>query len=326
MKALKLKNIDFGPVFVASGTLNFFGEGWPYHRLYKRLFGKRFDFAGSTFISKTTTFLGRKGNMPLDNKLQPKEIFPDCIRVYFWKGLVLNSVSLSGPGAVELLRRRKWQSRTRPFIISFMSLGETLEEKLKEADRFADLLESYKSEFKAPFGVQVNESCSNIIGRSTESMINNWMAVLLKFQPLDIPVDFKIGVADAIVAGIDFIKEIEASGLCDCLTCSNTIPWGKIPNQINWKKLFGSNVSPLKHLGGGGLSGKPLKPIVLNWLKEVRQAGINMPIKAGGGILNSKDAIDFINVGASALEIGCVSILRPWNVQDIIQTVNNYGR
>ena len=53
----------------------------------------------------------------------------------------------------------------------------------------------------------------------------------------------------------------------------------------------------------------------LNWLKEVREAGVHMPIKAGGGILNSKDAIDFMNADASALEIGCVSILRPWNVQ-----------
>ena len=33
MKTLKLKNINFGTIFVASGTLNFFGEGWPYHRL-----------------------------------------------------------------------------------------------------------------------------------------------------------------------------------------------------------------------------------------------------------------------------------------------------
>ncbi len=323
MKALKLKNIDFGPVFVSSGTLNFFGEGWPYHRLYKRLFRKRFNFDGSTFISKTTTLLSRKGNMPLDNKLQPKEIFPDCIRVDFRKGLVLNSVGLSGPGAVELLRSRKWQNRTEPFMISFMSLGETLEEKLKEAELFVKLLESYKYEFKAPFGVQINVSCPNT-KHSTKGMINDSLAILEKFQPLNIPVDLKIGVADAIVAGIDFIKEIEASGLCDCLTCSNTIPWGRIPDQIDWKKLFGSNVSPLKHLGGGGLSGKPLKPIVLSWLKEVQEAGINMPIKAGGGILNSGDVIDFMNAGASALEIGCVSILRPWRVQSIIQTVNDY--
>ncbi|MCK5319859.1 hypothetical protein KAJ61_00535 [Candidatus Parcubacteria bacterium] len=208
-------------------------------------------------------------------------------------------------------------------MISFMSLGETLEEKLKEAELFVELLELHKSEFKAPFGVQVNVSCPNI-KHFTKGMTNDSPAILEKFQPLNIPVDLKIGVADAIVVGIDFIKEIEASRLCDCLTCSNTIPWGKIPDQIDWKKLFGSNVSPLKHLGGGGLSGKPLKPIVLNWLKEVRQAGINMPIKAGGGILNSRDAIDFMNADASALEIGCASILRPWRVRDIIQTVNNY--
>jgi hypothetical protein len=30
-KGMKLQGIDFGNVFVASGALNFFGEGWKHH-------------------------------------------------------------------------------------------------------------------------------------------------------------------------------------------------------------------------------------------------------------------------------------------------------
>ncbi|MCK5211283.1 hypothetical protein KAJ89_01140 [Candidatus Parcubacteria bacterium] len=323
MKGLKSK-----VVFAASGTLNFFGEGWPIHRLYKLLFGKWkvrrlgwFDFTGSTFVSKTTTLLKREDGMPLTDELQPKKMFPDHVRVYFRKGLVLNSVDLSGPGAVDLLMRNKWQNRTKPFMISFMSLGKTLKERLKEAAFFASLLEVSKSEFKAPFGVQINVSCSNT-EYSTKSMLKDSLAILEKFQRLSVPIDLKVGVVDAIEAGVEFIKEIEASGLCDWLTCSNTIHWGEMAGQIDWQKLFGSTESPLKHLGGGALSGKPLKPIVLDWLKNVREKGVSMPIKAGGGILCSRDVRDYIDAGATAIEFGSVSILRPWNVQSIIQTGN----
>ncbi len=322
MKNLVLRGIDFGKICVSSGTLNFFGEGWPYHRLYKRLFKKGFDFAGSTFISKTTTLHPRDGNMPLENNLQPREIFPDCIRVYFRMGIVLNSVGLSGPGAKALFEINKWQNRTEPFMISFMSLGETTEDKVEEAELFVDLLMSRRHEFKAPFGVQVNGSCPNT-ECSTDGMFNNSLAILKPFQRLEVPIDYKIGIVDAINAGVRSIKEIEYSSLCDCLTCSNTVPWGKLPGLIDWQELFGSTESPLEHLGGGGLSGWPLQVIVLGWLKKVRKDRVSMPIKVGGGIMNTRDIMDFARAGASAFEIGSVSILRPWRVQKIIQKANN---
>lgn len=61
---MNLRGINFF-IFVASGALNFFGEGWRFHKLYKRIFPKGFDFSGATFVSKTTTLNERKGNMEL---------------------------------------------------------------------------------------------------------------------------------------------------------------------------------------------------------------------------------------------------------------------
>jgi dihydroorotate dehydrogenase len=321
MEGLVLRGINFGVVFVASGALNFFGEGWFYHPWYKLLFSKGFDFRNTTFISKTTTFFPRAGNMPLNNNLQPKNLFPDCTRVYFRKAMILNSVGLSGPGALNLLERKKWQTRTDPFMISFMSLGDSLEQKCEETKLFVDLLLKSKLEFQSSFGIQVNVSCPNT-KYLTEGLIKDVFPILEIFKPLYVPLDLKIGVVDALNAGTDFVKEIENSGLCDCLTCSNTIPWGKLPERINWQKLFGTNISPLKHLGGGGLSGRPLKPIVLDWLKSVRSAGVLMPIKAGGGILSREDVREYVLAGASALEIGSVAPLRPWNLQSIIGSAN----
>ncbi|MBU1291998.1 hypothetical protein KKH07_00705 [Patescibacteria group bacterium] len=338
---MELKNIDFGNVFVSAGTLNFFGQGWPYHRVYKWLFKKGFDFSGATFISKTTTFSPRQGNMPIRRDCQPivkvsgakvykatkealrlrflemQSLFaPDCIKVDLLKGIAFNSVGLSGPGVINLLNRDIWQNMSVPFMVSFMSLGNVLKEKLNETKLFTELMMEALSEFKSPFGIQVNVLCPNT-GHPTKGMIKDSLAILGVISKLGIPVDLKIGVSDAYEAGIDFIKEIERSGLCDCLTCSNAIPYGKMEDQINWKKICG-NKSPLEDFGGGALSGKPLFPIVLNWLRKVRWAGVKMPIKVGGGILSSDNArVMFLN-GANAIELGVVSILRPWRVKSII--------
>ncbi len=325
MAGLTLRGVGFKSVFTASGTLNFFGDGWPPHRLFSSFFGKRFDFSGATFISKTTTLSPRAGHMPLDNDLQPREYFPKCINANYWKGVTLNSVGLSGPGAIELFRRKKWQSRIWPFLISFMSVGSSPDLRLGEAAKFADMLIAEQPNFQTDFGIQVNVSCPNT-DHATREMIDGSLGILEVFKKLSVPIDLKIGVADAIEAGTPFTREIEASGLCDCLTCSNTIPWGRLPERIDWPALFGTRESPLKHLGGGGLSGKPLKPIVIEWLKTVRDAGITMPIKAGGGILARRDVREYMEAGASAFEIGSIAILRPWNVRRVIETGNNIFR
>ncbi len=161
--------------------------------------------------------------------MQPKELFPRCVKVYPFKGLVLNSVSLSGPGAENLLQRGKWQKRTEPFMISFMSIAKTRDERIKEAIKFIQLILREMKNFQAPFGIQINISCPNT-GHSTQDLLLDAFAILEVFSCLRVPLDLKIGVADALEVGIDFVKEIENSGLCDCLTCSNTISWGKLPN------------------------------------------------------------------------------------------------
>lgn len=321
--SIVLREIDFGTAFVSSGTLNFFGEGWRNHKILKMIFPRGFDCGEATFIAKTTTLYAREGNMSLRNDLQPMRLIPDCIKINYSKGIMLNAVGLSGPGAEDLFYLREWQKRKDPFFISFMSLGETVEDQVREAEKFVAMLLFFLDEFQTDIGIQVNGSCPNT-EHSTSDVFASSLAILEPFQKLGIPIDYKIGVADALTAGVTAIKEIERSGLCDCLTCSNTIPWGKLPELINWPDLFGSDESPLKKYGGGGLSGKPLKPIVESWLRKVRSARVTMPVKAGGGVLGPDDALDFLRAGADGVEIGAMSQLRPFRVRDTIEAINSY--
>lgn len=150
---IKLRGINFGSVFLASGALNFWGQGWPFHKPYKLLPG--FNFSGATFITKTTTLGKRDGNMPLNKRLQPQEFLPDCIRVYPKKGVVLNAVGLSGPGAKALINSGKWQKIRDPFIISFMAVGDSKEERLEEIKRFSEMLKEALPAFAAKVALKL---------------------------------------------------------------------------------------------------------------------------------------------------------------------------
>lgn len=311
-----LRGIKFGSVFVASGTSNYFGDGWPYHKIYKFLFPE-FDFTGATLITKTTTFEPRIGNMPLGRGYQPKEFLPKCIKVKFSRGVVLNAVGLSGPGAEVLLREGKWQKITKPFLISFMAVGKTKEDRIEEMSRFVFLLKGELPFFHSKIGLEINISCPNTQHNPLE-LANEAISYLVIASALGIPLILKLNV----LVSDEAVKKITDTGLCDAIDISNTIPWGQLPERINWKKLFGSNMSPLAHLGGGGLSGKPLLPIVCDKIKSLRRVGIRLPIIGGGGILHKNDVALIKKAGADAVSIGVVSILRPWRVKGIIDHAN----
>lgn len=261
-----LHHINLGPVFTASGTRNFFGQGWSYHKYYRLIPG--FDFSGSTLITKTTTRDFRQGNMPLDKQQQPIELRPKCIYINFRKGLVLNAVGLSGPGAISLIRSDVWQRLAQPFFISFMAVGNSQEERYLELADFCQLLQAYS--FKSKFGLEINISCPNT-QHQTDKLITEATDLILiaKSRLADVQIILKI---NALIHP-KIIKQIIEETNCDALDVSNTIPWGQLPDQINWSKI--APVSPLQKFGGGGLSGKPLLPIVTDWIK--RPGAVELP-------------------------------------------------
>jgi dihydroorotate dehydrogenase (NAD+) catalytic subunit len=74
----------------------------------------------------------------------------------------------------------------------------------------------------------------------------------------------------------------------------------------------------------GGYSGPAIKPIALAKVWEVRQA-TSLPIIGIGGICTAKDVLDFMVVGASAVQIGTAAMRDPGIVDDILQDLNDYA-
>ncbi|MGC9610846.1 MAG: hypothetical protein ABSE68_01340 [Minisyncoccia bacterium] len=311
---MNLRGIKFGSVWNASGAQGFFGEGYWFHRVAKP-FGLNFD--GATFVAKTTTLNPRTGNMSLREDFSPKELFPKCIIVKPLKGVALNSVGLSGPGALKLFQTGLWQKRMKPFLISFMSVAKDAQTRIKELRQFISIFKHYLPSFQAPVGLQINYSCPNI-GIDTEELVNEVADGLDAASYLGIPLIPKFNVLLPIEFAVGFSKH----HACDAICVSNTILWGQLPELIDWEGLFGTKESPLAHLGGGGLSGKPLLPLLIDWIKRARKAGLKKSINAGGGILSRKDAKMVLDAGADSIFLGSISFLRPWRIAEIISSMN----
>lgn len=64
---------------------------------------------------------------------------------------------------------------------------------------------------------------------------------------------------------------------------------------------------------GGGMSGKPLKPLSINVIRFIRDNfGTDAFIIGGGGITEVKDAMDYLVAGADSVAIGSM-LLNPWS-------------
>jgi dihydroorotate dehydrogenase len=308
---MRLRGIEFGNVFCSSGALGFFGDGYWYHTV-GRPFGLNYD--GATFVSKTTTLNARLGNMPLQkDQITPRQFLPDCIKVKLLDGVVLNSVGLSGPGAEWLFCSRKWQEREDPFFISFMSIEKTPIERMAELKAFVEIFEKYLHGFHAPVGLEINFSCPNV-GIDPAELVEEVKESLITAAHLRIPLIPNFGPD----IDVNSTLEISKHPFCDAISVANSLKYGKLPDHVNWKKLWGER-SPLEHLGGGGLSGKPLFPIIHDWLKAALRLEIKKPLIMGGGILNKEDAYFLLRLGAKAVKLGTVGMLRPWRVQGIIK-------
>jgi len=312
---MKLRGIDFGNILGASGVQGFFGEGYWFHPFYRMMY-RGFSFRGMTFVAKTVTVHPRKGN------IRPWQLFPPCIVTSFRHRVILNAVGLRNKGIVRMLQQKEWQKRTEPFFLSFMAVGqdnETDDTSKKRLDRtrmFADVLGAHKDDFAALFGLQVNFSCPNA-GVDPSKIIDEALQSLDALSTLKIPFMAKFNV----VVPSRAIQKIAEHPSCDAICVSNTIPWKDLADAQK-KLLSKDGESPLKKYGGGGLSGRPLLPLVAEWVYRARDVGITKPINAGGGVLCPYDVDILHSAGASSMFLGSVAVLSPDRVQGIIKRAN----
>lgn len=163
--------------------------------------------------------------------------------------------------------------------------------------------------------IEVNVSCPNVKEGGVQFCQNHSMlsAVVRGVRErTKKPIYIKISLeTNQLKETAKLIQDLGADGIC----VGNTVK-GLAINLETMKPHFANIFA--------GLSGPAIKPIALKAVWEVYQAVPNFPIIGCGGISTVNDVIEFLLAGASAVEIGSASMVRPHVMKTIIQELTEY--
>jgi len=235
---------------------------------------------------------------------------------------MFNAVGLSNFGLGWQLGDERFQTRTSPFMLSFMSVGDTPARRLEELRIATDMIGMCKDNFRAQLGLQMNESCPNLEHHDPRVLIGETDKRLDVAAAIGVPLMPKFSIASAPIKAI---LELNDHPHCDGICVSNTLPAGW--DGIDLKKVWGTKTSPLTRYGGGGLSGKPLLPLVCEWVMRLRDAGFTKPINVGGGIMSPANVLEAHKAGGSSIFLGTVMAFASffpfiWDIGAIVTQAN----
>ena len=115
-----------------------------------------------------------------------------------------------------------------------------------------------------------------------------------------------------LVTDIGLIARAAEEAGADALTVANTYPAMAI-NSRSWKSHLGNQT--------GGLSGPAIKPITLRLVWETRKA-VKIPMLGLGGVETVEDVLEYLAVGASAVQVGTASFADPRASQRLVEDLS----
>lgn len=206
---------------------------------------------------------------------------------------MLNAIGLENVGFDALVREKLpvLQHVQTPVFVNLY--GTTVEEyaALAAAADSVDRIDA----------VEVNISCPNVkaggvaFGVIPESAAAVTAAVR-SHTAKPVTVKLSPNVADITVIA----KTVEDAG-ADAISLINTLTGMAVDLQTRRPKL--GNVT-------GGLSGPAIKPVALRMVWQAA-AAVSIPVVGIGGIMTAEDALEFITVGASAVQVGTANLVDP---------------
>lgn len=238
--------------------------------------------------------------------LKPRRGYPNPTLIQLNYGLI-NAMGLPNPGIHQFKREiEKLKDFTIPLIVSIYGFS---------SQEYAEVAE--KAVEAGADAVELNLSCPHVGGTGIEFGSNPKLTMRVIREVKN---RIKKPVIAKITANVADVKEIarsiEKAG-ADAITAINTIRAMAIDIETAHPIL--SNIM-------GGLSGPAIKPIAVRCVYEIYEA-VDIPIIGCGGIINWKDAIEFILAGASAIQIGTAIAYRGLSVFSSIKNgISSYLR
>lgn len=229
----------------------------------------------------------------------------DGIRIWETPSGIMNSVGLENPGVKAFIEKDlSWVNSLD--LVNIVNLGGN---SLEDYIQGVELLNNERLDI-----LELNISCPNVKHGGMAFGTNTALAsqvvreirkrckhkLVIKLSPN----------AENIV---DIARACEEEG-ADGISLVNTF----LAMAIDIEKR-----KPVFNNGYAGLSGPAIKPIALRMVNQVSKA-VSIPIMGMGGITTWKDAIEFIMAGATVIQIGTASFMRPDISLSVIEGMEEY--
>ncbi|MBW1696151.1 MAG: dihydroorotate dehydrogenase [Deltaproteobacteria bacterium] len=262
-----------------------FGYGSEYHRLID------LNRLGAIIV-KGLSLAPSRGNPP------PRIVETPC-------GM-LNAIGLENVGIDAFIQEKLpfLRQLTTPTFVNIY--GETAEEYVELVCRLNDV--------DGISGIEVNISCPNVKAggvafgvdpRSAYELVNK----VRKQARLPVMVKLSPNVTDIT----QIARCVEDAG-ADAISLINTITGMAVDIESRRPKL--ANIT-------GGLSGPAIKPVALRMVWQVVQA-VRIPVVGIGGIMNARDALEFLIAGAAAIQVGTANFINPRATIEIIEGLDRF--
>lgn len=243
--------------------------------------------------SKGLTLLPRDGNQG--------------VRVAETPSGMLNCVGLQNPGVDAFLATEldyMVQSGAGVVVNVAGHSNEDYISMVEKLDHFKDKIDALELNFSCP---NVKEGCM-VIG-SAPKAIEALVSDLRKRT--DLPMWVKL--TPNVTSISETAKGAEAGG-ADAIVAINTMLGMAI--DIKTRR-------PLLHNNTGGLSGPCVKPVALRMVHDIYEA-VKIPVVGCGGISTMEDVLEFMIAGASAVELGTITLVHPTRPVEIVEQLEIY--
>jgi dihydroorotate dehydrogenase (NAD+) catalytic subunit len=219
---------------------------------------------------------------------------------------MLNAIGLQNIGVAAFVTDKTpgYRGLDTPVIANFF--GNTLEEYGEVARRLADVPEVA--------AVELNISCPNVkqggIVFGTDPRAAAEVVTLVRRQ-LANPLIVKLtpNVTDITVIA----RAVEEAG-ADAISCINTITGMAVDIRTRRPKIANRT---------GGLSGPAIRPVAVRMVHQVVQT-VQIPVIGIGGIMTAADALEFLIVGAKAVQVGTANFVDPAAMLGIIDGIEAF--
>jgi dihydroorotate dehydrogenase (NAD+) catalytic subunit len=227
-------------------------------------------------------------------------------RLYPTASGMLNAVGLQNVGVQAFVAEKLPVLRNFDTAVIANVFGYTLEDYVEVIRVLEDTdgLAGYELNISCPNvkrgGMQFGSDptlASEVVGAARKAASNRPLWV--KLSPL--------------VTDIGLIARAAEEAGADALTVANTYPAMALDYRTGKSRLGCAT---------GGLSGPAIKPITLRLVWETRKA-IRSPIIGLGGIETVDDVLEYLSVGASAVQVGTASFADPRASQRLADALTN---